>query len=74
MEAPRAAATAQAELAVDCLARLCCGLDDGEAPEPEDAALLAAVVAGGLCDEPGMGEEAAAAAVATRGQRASAYN
>lgn len=75
MAPPQPPPQALAELAVDCLARLCCGLADGEAFDPDDAPLIAAAAASGLWfDDPGApSTELAAAAVASRDQRAAAY-
>jgi hypothetical protein len=72
LQRPSGSVAAQAEVAADALARLCCDAVDGEALGAEDASDVAGAVAGGLWDVPGA-REAAAAAISSRPDRSAIY-
>jgi hypothetical protein len=74
MDRPRGGHAVRAEVAVDALARLCCGLKDGQPLGPEDGKLIEDAVVGGFYDQEGEGfREEVRRAVQERDLRAAAY-
>ena len=73
VERPRGKPQEQADIAVDCLVRLCLGLKDGESVGEEDAALLEDAVCGGLLGTGPQFRELVKSSIASRGERATAY-
>ena len=73
MDRPQGRPQDQADVAVDCLARLCLGLADGEPISEEDVPLVEDAVCGGLMGTGPAFRELVKQSIAGRADRAGAY-
>lgn len=73
MQRPRGTPRQQAQVAVDALARLCLGLQDGEEIQEEDKQLIEDAVVGGILGADDAFRSEVKSSISTRSERAQSY-